>query len=63
MSGYLKNSFLYSGEVQIAGNLIEVKMKKKRDLPELLTAMKKYTNIKISWLGNKQLIFSGLSYS
>lgn len=52
-----------SGEVQISGNAIEVKMKKKRDLPELLTAMKKYTNIKISWLGNKQLSFSGLSYS
>ena len=52
-----------SDEVQISENTIEIKMKKKRDLPEMLTAMKKHTNIKIAWIGNKQLSFSGLSYS
>ncbi len=52
-----------SGEIQITENTIEVKMKKKRDLPVMLTAMENYKNIKISWLGKKILSFSGLSYS
>ena len=52
-----------SGEITIADDKIEVKMKKKRDLPELLTIMNQYNNINISWLGNKPIAFSGLSYS
>ncbi len=52
-----------SGEITIADDKIEVKMKKKRDLPELLTIMNQYNNITISWLGNKPIAFSGLSYS
>jgi hypothetical protein len=52
-----------SGEITIADDKIEVKMKKKRDLPELLTIMSQYNKIKISWLGNKPIAFSGLSYS
>jgi hypothetical protein len=52
-----------SGEITIADDKIEVKMKKKRDLPELLTIMNQYNNSNISWLGNKPIAFSGLSYS
>jgi hypothetical protein len=52
-----------SGEITIADDKIEVKMKKKRDLPELLTIMSQYNNINISWLGNKSIAWSGLSYS
>ncbi len=52
-----------SGEVQISKNSIEVKMKKKRDLPVILAIMEKYKNMKIPWLGNKMINFSGLSYS
>jgi hypothetical protein len=52
-----------SGEIIIADDKIEVKMKKKRDLPELLTVMNQYKNVNISWLGNKPIAFSGLSYS
>lgn len=52
-----------SGEVQISENTIEVKMKKKRDLPVLLAILEKHKNMKIPWLGNKMISFSGLSYS
>lgn len=52
-----------SGEIDITENTIEVKLKKKRDLPVLLEAMEHYKNIKIPWLGNKRISFSGLSYS
>jgi hypothetical protein len=52
-----------SGEITIADDKIEVKMKKKRDLPELLTIMSQYNNLTIPWLGNKPIVFSGLSYS
>ena len=52
-----------SGEITIADDKIEVTMKKKRDLPELLTIMSQYNKIKLSWLGNKPIAFSGLSYS
>lgn len=60
----LFEKFIYnSGEIQILENSIEIKMKKKRDLPLLLTSMGKYKNMKIPWLGNKMINFSGLSYS
>lgn len=52
-----------SGEIDITKNSIEVKLKKKRDLPVLLEAMKQYKNMKIPWLGDKMISFSGLSYS
>lgn len=52
-----------SGEIEIKDEIIEVKLKKKRNLPALLMAMNKYQNIRIPWLSNKKLIFSGLSHS
>lgn len=52
-----------SGEIKISENTIEIKMKKKRDLPVLLEAMEQHNNMKIPWLGNKMINFSGLSYS
>lgn len=51
-----------SGEIDIRDN-IEIKLKKKRDLPLLLATMQKYRQVRISWLENKRLIFSGLSHS
>lgn len=52
-----------SGEIKITGDKIEVKMKKKRDLPEILTIMERYKNLKISWMKNKRIVFNGLSNS
>ena len=52
-----------SGEIDITDNSIAVKLKKKRDLPLLLEAMEQYKNMKIPWLGDKMISFSGLSYS
>lgn len=52
-----------SGEIVIHNNIIDVKLKKKRNLPALLTAMQKYHNLNIPWLNNKTVQFSGLSYS
>lgn len=52
-----------SGEIEIGDKTIQVKMKKKRNLPAVLTSMSQYENVKISWLKNKTLSFSGLSHS
>ena len=52
-----------SGEIEVTGDKIEVKMKKKRDLPEILTIMERYKNLKISWMKNKRIVFNGLSNS
>ena len=51
------------GEIKIADEKIKVRMKKKRDLPELLTIMSQYSKINISSMSNKQIAFSGLTYS
>lgn len=52
-----------NGEIQVSENTIEIKMKKKRDLPVLLEAMEQHKNMRIPWLGNKMISFSGLTYS
>ena len=52
-----------SGEIEIEKNAIQVKLKKKRNLPSLLTSMAQFQNTKIPWLKNKTLLFSGLSHS
>lgn len=52
-----------SGEIEIEKNAIQIKLKKKRNLPALLTSMSQFENNKIPWLKNKSLIFSGLSHS
>jgi hypothetical protein len=56
--------FIYnSGVVKIDQNKINVGLKKKRDLPLLLTALQKFQNKEISSLDNRKIIFSGLSSS
>ena len=52
-----------SGVIEITNDTINVKLKKKRDLPALLTAMEQYSNLKISWLNEMKIHYSGLSYS
>ena len=56
----LFNKFLsMSGGVEIKSDEILVKMKKKRNLPALLTAMEPFQRKAISILGNRKLIFTG----
>jgi len=50
-----------SGEVEITDDEIQVKMKKKRNLPALLGEMEKVRDIRIPWMDNKKLVFSGAS--
>ncbi|MBU4306499.1 MAG: hypothetical protein KKB32_01525, partial [Acidobacteria bacterium] len=52
-----------SGEIEIEKDAIQIKLKKKRNLPALLTSMSQFDTLKIPWLKNKSLIFSGLSHS
>ena len=69
LTGYMHNTSesLYekflcnSGEVEISEDEIQVKMKKKRNLPALLGEMDKFRNIAIPWMQNKKLQFSGSS--
>lgn len=48
-----------AGSVTIANKLIEIRLKKKRNLPALLTAMAPFENERIRSLGNRTLHFSG----
>jgi hypothetical protein len=52
-----------AGEVEITAKSIIVRLKKKRHLPALLTALEKFQSRNIPWLGNRQLIFAGASSS
>lgn len=52
-----------SGEIEIGDEKIEVKLKKKRNLPTLITAMNNYRNTKISFLKNKTIEFSALAHT
>jgi hypothetical protein len=47
--------------VQIEEDSIIVNFKKKRHLPYILTAMKKFVDLPIPWLENKKIIFRGAS--
>ncbi|MCP4551314.1 MAG: transposase [Bacteroidetes bacterium] len=54
----LYNKFLsMGGRVEITASKVIVKLKKKRNLPVLLTAMQSFQNTPIKILGNKKLIF------
>ena len=56
----LFNKFLsMSGTVEIKSDEILIKMKKKRNLPALLTAMEPFQNVAIAFLENRKLIFTG----
>jgi hypothetical protein len=52
-----------SGTIEITNNNVNVKLKKKRNLPTLLTVMEENKNIKIESLKNKKIAFSALNYS
>jgi hypothetical protein len=58
----LYEKFLYnSGEIEIMDVQILVKMKKKRNLPALLSAMDKFKDLRIPWLNDKKCVFLGAS--
>lgn len=46
-----------NGNIVIDGNNIQIELKKKRDLPQTIEMMKKYTDLSYGWLGNRKLIF------
>jgi len=54
---------LNSADIEIENNKIKVLLKKKRNLPVILEAMKKYESEKYEWLNNMEMEFSGASYS
>jgi rRNA-processing protein FCF1/transposase len=49
------------GEIEITSDTIDVKMKKKRHLPALLSEMEKYKTINYPWMGNKKIRYFGAS--
>ncbi len=60
----LYDKFVLNGaDIQIVNKTITVKLKKKRELPLILEVMPKFKQQKYSWLGNKNIIFEGASYS
>jgi hypothetical protein len=71
LPGYTHNTavslfekFLHnSGEVEMTPSSIAVTMRKKPNLPAILSAMERFNNTPISWLNNRSLHFSGSSYS
>ncbi len=50
-----------SGEIDIREDEIQVKMKKKRNLPALLSEMEKFRDMRMPWMDNKKLVFLGAS--
>jgi transposase len=52
-----------SGAIKMTPDSIHVALKKKRNLPLLLTSMQKFQNMEIHSLGNRKIFFSGLSSS
>jgi len=60
----LYDKFVLNGaDIQIVNKTITVQLKKKRELPLILEVMPKFNSQKYSWLGNKNIIFEGASYS
>jgi hypothetical protein len=60
----LFDKFIYnSGTVKISSDSINVSMKKKRNLPLLLSEMNKYKNETIPWFGNLKINFYGSTTS
>lgn len=52
-----------SGNISIQDDVINIKLKKKRHLPLILTAMHRTQEQKIHWLGERKFNFQGASYS
>jgi len=51
------------GSIEINSDTIEVELKKKRDLPQIIEMMNQYENIKYPWLKNKKITFRPSSTS
>ncbi len=54
---------LNSGEIDITDEAIQVKLRKKRHLPVLLTTMQQFSHIQYPHLDHKKLLFSGMAIS
>jgi hypothetical protein len=54
---------LNSGEIEITNDTIQVKLRKKRHLPALLTTMQQFRDLQYPHLDNKKLLFSGMTIS
>jgi hypothetical protein len=54
---------LNSGQVRIDNSSVTVLLRKKRHLPAILTAMRKFQDLKISFLNNTIFRFAGASHS
>lgn len=52
-----------SADIKIEANQIEVRFKKKRNLPLLLEKMANYEGLSYSWLNNNKIKFTGATYS
>ena len=60
----LYDKFILNGaDIQIRDESVLVQLKKKRELPLILEVMQKYNQQKYSWVGNKNIIFEGATYS
>jgi hypothetical protein len=52
-----------SGEIEVGNQNITVKLKKKKNLPQILSTMNMFASLQYPWTGGKKLIFEGLSNS
>ncbi len=52
-----------SGEVTVDNDNIEVKLKKRKHLPSVLSCMQNFESFKYPWAANKKMRFQGLSIS
>jgi len=52
-----------TGNVKIGTDEVAIYLKKKRNLPALLTAMEPYKNMRVNTLGKRELAFWGDSTS
>lgn len=60
----LYDKFVLNGaDIEIGEKTIKVNLKKKRQLPLILETMQRYKKQKYPFLGNKNLIFEGATYS
>jgi hypothetical protein len=46
-----------NGTVEIKDNLINIELKKKRDLPQIMEMMEKYNDLKFDWMKNRKVNF------
>lgn len=60
----LYDKFVLNGaDIEIGDKTCTIKLKKKRELPLILEVMQKFSLQNYPWLGNKNIIFEGASYS